>query len=371
MNLVAKSDMTTGNKKYASYAVQSGEMVFVFTAPYSSKIDVSGSCEPHPNFTHQAINEFIVEHGLAVRAIVITSADAEDAYHTAVKNGAVGVLEPTKLVDRKTGKYTMMSEIRMYKDQTNVVLRFVSGDYDGVVLPNYEPVTPPHDNSYGLQRVDHMVSNVPKLFDQIDYLMAATGFHEFSEFTAEDVGTVDSGLNSMVLANNNEYVLLPINEPTHGTRRKSQIQNYLEHNNGSGVQHIAVKTEDIFATMREMKKRTDFGGFDFMPAPGPEYYANIPNRIGPEITQDQIKQLQELGLLADRDEQGILLQVFTKPIGDRPTIFMEIIQRLGCDKDHAGEKIEQTAGCGGFGKGNFSELFKSIENFEKSQEVVV
>jgi 4-hydroxyphenylpyruvate dioxygenase len=162
-------------------------------------------------------------------------------------------------------------------------------------------------------------------------------------------------------------VLLPVNEPTHGTKRKSQIQTYLENNNGSGVQHIALKTDDIFKTMREMKQRSMIGGFEFMPQPSDAYYEKVPGRIGADtLTAEQLKELKALGLLADRDDQGVLLQVFTKPLGDRPTIFCEIIQRIGCDKDEKGHKKEQAAGCGGFGKGNFSELFKSIEKFEEA-----
>lgn len=303
---------------------------------------------------------------------MIRVGDATEAYNVSTANGAVGVLPPVTMVDRKTGKSMTYSEIKQFND---VVLRWVSGDYTGPVMPNYEPVEVPagSNNTCGLHRIDHIVSNVPNLFEAVDYIEAATGFHEFGEFTAEDVGTVDSGLNSMVMANNNEFVLLPINEPTFGTPRKSQIQNFLEHNNGAGVQHVAVKTEDIFATMRQLKARTAFGGIDFMPQPGPEYYKKIPARLGEDaLTADQIAQLEELGLLADKDDMGILLQVFTKPICDRPTVFFEIIQRLGCDKDKVtGAKVEQSGGCGGFGKGNFSELFKSVENFEKETEFVV
>lgn len=262
----------------------------------------------------------------------------------------------------------IISEIGMFGD---TVIRWVSGDFDGPALPNYQPVAHPEGagTTYGIIRLDHAVSNVPNLFDAVDYLMNSVGLHEFSEFTAEDVGTVDSGLNSMVLASNNEFVLLPINEPTTGTRRKSQIQTYLDHNNGPGLQHMALTTADIFVTMRELRKRSFCGGFEFMPKPSVEYYQKVRGRIGEDaLTEKQFKELEELGLLADRDDQGILLQVFTKPLGDRPTIFIEIIQRIGCDKDDKGNKKEQAAGCGGFGKGNFSELFKSIENFEKQME---
>lgn len=292
--------------------------------------------------------QWYVDHGLAVRAVTMRVADARAAYEQSTANGGEGKLAPVDLTDRYTGKTAVMSEVRLFND---TVVRFISGDYDGPVLPNYEAVPITTNNSYGLERCDHIVSNVPKLFEAIDYFCNATGFHEFGEFTAEDVGTVDSGLNSMVLANNNEFILMPINEPTFGTPRKSQIQNFLEHNNGAGVQHIAVKTENIFHTMREIKKRSDFGGFDFMPAPAHEYYARIPERLGRDaLTDEQIAELEELGLLADRDDQGVLLQVFTKPLSDRPTVFIEVIQRLGCDKDDHGNKKDQAAGCGGFGK---------------------
>ncbi|RYH28629.1 hypothetical protein EON65_11515 [archaeon] len=338
-----------GNKSYASYAVQSNELTFMFTAPYSSKIDRTGSSEPHPGFNHDVHNRFIIEHGLAVRAIGIRVADAREAYEKCIANGGVGVLPPHELVDRFTNTTGVISEVKMVDD---VVLRWISGDYTGPALPNYEAVPVNFNHSFGLTRADHIVHNVPNLFEAVDYIMNTTGLHEFAEFTADDVGTVDSGLNSMVLASNNEYILLPINEPTFGTRRKSQIQNYLEHNNGAGVQHIALKTEDIFHTIREMKKRSEWGGFDFMPAPGKEYYNRIPERIGKDaLTAAQLEELEELGLLADKDDQGVLLQVFTQPICDRPTVFLEIIQRIGCDLDKAtGEKKEQAAGCGGFGK---------------------
>merc|ERR1712093_913843 len=159
------------------------------------------------------------------------------------------------------------------------------------------------------------------------------------------------GLNSMVMASNNEMVLLPFNEPTFGTKRKSQIQTYLEQNDGEGLQHLALKTDDIF---------------DTMPPASPAYYKNLPDKIGDALTPDQYKELEELGLLADKDDQGVLLQIFTKPCSDRPTFFIEIIQRIGCmTKNQKGEE-EQTGGCGGFGKGNFSELFKSIEDYEKT-----
>ncbi|MCG8462780.1 MAG: hypothetical protein MI919_41370, partial [Holophagales bacterium] len=198
-------------------------------------------------------------------------------------------------------------------------------------------------------------------------------FHEFAEFTAEDVGTVDSGLNSIVLANNNEYVLLPINEPTFGTKRKSQIQTYLEQNEGAGLQHLALKTNDIFSCLRKMRAVSDRGGFEFMPRPSDEYYRKLPNRIGDSLTPEQYAAAEELGILVDKDDQGVLLQIFTKPVSDRATIFLEIIQRVGCEYVQKGKNgaatVMQKGGCGGFGKGNFTELFKSIENYERTLAV--
>lgn len=369
---VARSDMSTGNLTYASHVVQSGEMVFTFTAPYKNDVSVRGdqSKIPMSDFDQDFAHKFVAEHGLAVAAVGIRVADAKEAHDVSVANGGKSAKAPRTIVDEASGKSFTLSEIHYFGD---VVLRFISGDYEGPMLPNYKASAmaglKDGPSSYGLQRLDHLVCNVPDLFAAQDFMSNVFGFHEFSEFTAEDVGTVDSGLNSMVFASNNEFILLPVNEPTHGTRRKSQIQTYLEHNNGSGVQHMALMTDDIFRTMREMRKRSFCGGFEFMPQPSKGYYEKVPGRIGTDtLTKKQLHELEELGLLADRDDQGVLLQVFTKPLGDRPTVFVEIIQRIGCDLDENGKKKVQGAGCGGFGKGNFSELFKSIEQFEKTIE---
>jgi len=366
MQQIAHSDLSTGNKTYASVVTRSNDTVFVFTAPYNNPEDQEGTFMPQPNYDQANAHKFISKHGLAIRTVGISCECAKIAYETSVANGAKGVLPATVLTDKVTGKTVTISEIELLGDG---VLRFVSGDYADVpYLPNYDAMEGP-DFCYGITRVDHIVNNVPNMFDAVQYLGNALGFHEFGEFTAADVGTVDSGLNSMVLANNSQEILMPVNEPTFGTRRKSQIQTFIEHNNGAGVQHIALKTNDIFVTMRELKKRSLIGGFEFMPRPSDEYYAKCPDRVGQEVlTTAQWADLKELGLLADRDDQGVLLQVFTKPLGDRPTCFIEIIQRVGCDKDNMGKDIPQLAGCGGFGKGNFSELFKSIERFEQQMD---
>jgi 4-hydroxyphenylpyruvate dioxygenase len=372
MDLVAKSDMSTGNKAYASYVVRSGEILMTFTAPYGTGSDLTGSKQPHPAFSAEQMQRFILNHGVAARAVAIRVDCAKDAYEKCVANGAIGVLPPYDMVDSATGTKTTISEVKMHGALSDVVLRWMSGDFQGAFLPGYADVPVKRSNYFGLDRIDHIVSNVPKLFEVVDYMCNMAGLHEFGEFTADDVGTVDSGLNSMVLANNNEFILMPVNEPTHGTRRRSQIQTYLDQNQGSGIQHIAIKTEDIFSTMREMKRRGECGGFDFMPAPPHEYYQRVPERIGKDVlTAEQIVELEELAVLADKDDQGVLLQIFTQPVFDRTTVFLEIIQRVGCDKDAAGHKVDQAAGCGGFGKGNFSELFKSLENYEKQQEEAV
>eukprot|EP00850_Spirogloea_muscicola_P002081 SM000008S22170 [mRNA] locus=s8:134648:137011:- [translate_table: standard] len=367
MRLVAKSNQTTGNQTYCSYVLQSNDLVFVFTAPYSSKIDQSSTRMPHPAFQADNARRFFATHGLGVRAIGLLVGDAAVAYEESIANGAVGILAPQTLVDNTSQEELSIAEVHLYGD---VVLRYIStGTFRGPFLPNYEPVESP-PLCYGLTRLDHAVGNVPDLKEAIDYISRFTGFHDFAEFTAEDVGTIDSGLNSKVLASNNEMVILPVNEPTFGTKRKSQIQTYLEHNEGPGLQHLALKCVDIFATLREMRAQTHIAGFDFMPRPSDKYYEELPRKVGDDLTEAQLAEARELGLLVDKDDQGILLQIFTKPLGDRPTIFIEVIQRIGCMEKSASGEEYQRGGCGGFGKGNFSELFKSIEDYERTLDGV-
>jgi 4-hydroxyphenylpyruvate dioxygenase len=389
-----------------------------------------------------------------VRAVALRVADASAAHAAAVAHGARSVLPPTLLGDAgaDTSRRVTLAEVALYGD---VVLRFVTRPSDAPsapsantpsdapsapFLPGYAPVPPPAGPAappprcYGLTRLDHVVGNVPILSDSVSYIQAFTGFHEFAEFVSDDVGTALSGLNSVVLASNDERVLLPVNEPTHGTARKSQIQTFLEQNEGPGVQHLALKTDDIFATLRAMQAATEHGGFEFLRAAGREYYAALPARIGGDaLTEAQIAECEELGILVDRDDQGLLLQIFTKPLGDRPTVFVEVIQRVGCRLPGAGAAgagaaadaaaadaaaaaraapaeapggdaggdaggaagadadagaagadgaararvfpplppvtagaYDQAGGCGGFGKGNFAALFRSIEDYERT-----
>lgn len=358
--LAARSDLSTGNSAHASLLLRSGALAFLFTAPYAHGVDAATASLP--SFSAAAARRFAADHGLAVRAVALRVADAADAFRASVAAGARPAFEPVEL-----GLGFRLAEVELYGD---VVLRYVSypDAAGGPFLPGFEDVSCPGALDYGLRRFDHIVGNVPELAPVASYVAGFTGFHEFAEFTAEDVGTAESGLNSVVLANNSETVLLPLNEPVHGTKRRSQIQTYLDHHGGPGVQHIALASHDIFRTLREMRARSAMGGFEFLEAPPPNYYDGVRRRAGDVLSEAQINECQELGVLVDRDDQGVLLQIFTKPVGDRPTLFLEIIQRIGCmEKDEKGQEY-QKGGCGGFGKGNFSELFKSIEEYEKSLE---
>ncbi|EOX93126.1 Phytoene desaturation 1, putative [Theobroma cacao] len=322
---------STGNMAQASYLIRSGECNFLFTAPYSLSIAQAENLSPTatasiPTFDHAICRAFVASHGLAPRAIFVEVEDAETAFFISVSHGAKPSSPPTVLDNQ-----AVLAEVFLFGD---VVLRYISfknSDHESPnddenctwFLPRFEKMedTLSYPLDYGIRRLDHLVGSVPELGPAVSYLKEVTGFHEFAEFTTEDVGTLESGLNSLVLASNNEMVLLVICEPVFGTKRRSQIQTFLEHNDGEGVQHLAL-----------------------------------------------IKECEELGVLVDRDDQGTLLQIFTKPFGDRPTTFIEIIQRIGCMlKDDKG-KMYQKGGCGGFGKGNFSELFKSVEEYEKSLE---
>lgn len=363
MQIVASSTIDHGNFKYQSFVLQSGTIIWNVMAPYwcdapASKVEFK---DPFPWFKKDEAWDFVKKHGTAVRTVGFNVESAKDAYDICLKNGGKGVNKPQTFKDRNgTISY---SEVRFYED---VVIRFVEGrkKFKGPFMPGFFTENRP-SISYGLYRMDHIVSNVPCLTDVTEFMFKMVGFHEFGEFTAEDVGTVDSGLNSMVMANNFETILMPVNEPTVGTRRKSQIQSFLEHHRGSGIQHIALTTDDIISTIQKMSAQSDLGGVEFMPNPGESYYKDhVPKKMGNMISKKLIDQCQKYSILIDRDEEGGLLQIFTKPLLDRPTLFVEIIQRVGCLKKDGTQK----PACGGFGKGNFGALFKSIEDWEKIRD---
>jgi len=401
MRRIARSDLSTGNDKFCSIVIgthndkDKNNIKMAFTSPYPTNIQGNKENEGDSGlmpFDSSLANDFIMKHGTAVRAVGLRVEDVNLAYEVATRDGkAKGITPPTLLTTKTSnndGGQLLMCELGLYGD---VVLRLISdikqeeneNDHDhdqqrtftGHFLPNFKD-DEDHDSGsigsdledFGISSIDHVVGNVPDIKSIANYIIQFTGFHEFAEFTTEDVGTVESGLNSLVLANNLENVLLPINEPvTENMKRQSQIETYLIHNQGPGVQHIALKTNDIFTTIEKMRSRLSStgSGFELMRRPSPSYYEELPTRLGDKLTNDQYEQIERLGLLADADDQGILIQIFTTPVTYRPTLFLEIIQRIGCEVDGPSGETEQKGGCGGFGKGNFRELFKSIEDYEK------
>lgn len=381
-----------------SIVLESGTVRFVCTAPAAMPPDSAASQKVRapPGFVREEVLRFIGAHGTAVRAIALEVDDCAAAYAACLSNGGRAVRPPQRATraDGAVGEVEY-AEVELYGD---VVLRLLSepdtapdsvppaGGAAGDslrLLAGYraqpQPADPPPaaDRIAPMLRIDHVVGNVPSLREVWPYVAAMTGFHPFAEFVAEDVGTVDSGLNSIVLASNCETVLLPLNEPTYGTRRKSQIQTYLEQHGGPGVQHIALLTPDIFGTVRAMRQRAHAGGFEFMARPPDGYYQGLAARLerlaaeaaseaadgaappAAGLSEAQLREAEELGILVDRDEQGVLLQIFTAPLSDRKTLFLEIIQRLGCTVEGGSVR----GGCGGFGKGNFAVLFKTVEDF--------
>jgi len=395
MRELSRSDLSTGNNKFCSIVIGSNDVKMAFTSPYPTNIqdqkdDHTSDVDGVLGFDSAAAHDFIIKHGTAVRAIGLRVEDVHAAYEIATTKGnATGITKPTLLQDHTNQDQNLLvCELGLYGD---VVLRLISdtkpttttttttesttttsSSFQGQYLPNFKDNDDDGSggglSDFGIASIDHVVGNVPDIKQIANKIIQFTGFHEFAEFTSEDVGTVESGLNSLVLANNLENVLLPINEPvTENMKRQSQIETYLIHNQGPGVQHIALRTNDIFKTIDKMRSRLSSTGcgFELMRRPSDGYYAELPSRLGDKLTKEQYEEIQRLGLLADADDQGILIQIFTTPVTYRPTLFLEIIQRIGCEIDGPSGEKEQKGGCGGFGKGNFRELFKSIEDYEK------
>eukprot|EP01130_Rhizamoeba_saxonica_P012269 TRINITY_DN5151_c0_g1_i2.p1 TRINITY_DN5151_c0_g1~~TRINITY_DN5151_c0_g1_i2.p1 ORF type:complete len:486 (+),score=121.27 TRINITY_DN5151_c0_g1_i2:2357-3814(+) len=361
MNLVAESKHETGNHDYCSYVLQTQDVRWVITSPYLSNFQHPDNNSPDPNFDGQAVTNFLNTHGSGVGVIGLKVGNATQAYNTAVKNGAVGHREPYEILGENGS--VIVSEIGFYGD---VKLRFVEyKGYEGAFLPGFKNVDDKHELNYQIKRMDHVVGNVYDMDETINHIKKVLGFHTFAKFSKEDIATKWTSLNSEVLANEKENVLLPINEPAPG-KKESQITEYLKANNGPGVQHIALFTPDVLNTINYMRVAGQFGGFEFIPAM-PEYYNDkrvkdiMDRHLSPEV-QDKIK---EYGILVDEDAEGALLQIFTKPLFDRPTIFVEIIQRL-CH----GQVIDKP-GCGGFGKGNFRALFQSIERMQAERHMLL
>jgi 4-hydroxyphenylpyruvate dioxygenase len=313
----------TGTRDRASYVLVQNKIRFVLTTPLTPD---------HPIADHVRL------HGDGVRDVALWVDDAEAAWRETTRRGAQSVREPETLRDEK-GEARLAS-IAAYGDTIHTFVE--RRNYHGVFLPGFAPSTVEDTVSrpVGLQYIDHMVGNVGwgEMDRWVAYYRDVMGFKMFKHFDDKDISTEYSALMSKVMSNGNERVKFPINEPASG-KRKSQIEEYLEYYRGPGVQHIAMATNDIIHTVGALRQQ----GVDFLRVPT-TYYEDLEARVG--RIDEPIGELRDLGVLVDRDDEGYMLQIFSRPVEDRPTLFYEIIQRKGSRS---------------FGKGNFKALFEAIE----------
>lgn len=320
--LIAYSGPETGIREKASYVIQQGKIRLVLTTSLQNDSDISKHVE---------------KHGDGVKVLALWVDDAERSYSETISRGAIPVSPPQTLKDEN-------GEIKIATIQTygETVHSFVERkNYKGVFMPGFrKQKSNVKSEPIGLEYVDHCVGNVGwgEMDQWVKFYEEVMGFKLLLTFDDKDISTEYSALMSKVVSNGNGYIKFPINEPAEG-KKKSQIEEYIDFYNGPGVQHIAVATRDIIHTVSEMRKR----GIEFLYVPE-TYYDDLSERIG-NIKED-IEALKDLNILVDRDNEGYLLQIFTKPVQDRPTVFYEIIQREGARS---------------FGKGNFKALFESIE----------
>ena len=323
MKLVAYRGPETGTRDRASYLVQQDKIRFVLTTPLSPDGPIA---------------EHIKLHGDGVHEIALWVDDAASAYRETTKRGARGVLEPTVLKDEH-GE-VRFSAIAAYGDTLHGFVE--RKNYRGIFLPGFRAVDgdDPVARPVGLKYIDHMVGNVGwgQMDAWVNFYRDVMGFDLYQHFDDKDISTEYSALMSKVMSNGNGRVKFPINEPATG-KRKSQIEEYLEFYRGPGVQHIAMATDDIIGTVSKLRAQ----GIEFLRVPT-TYYDDLEQRCGK--IDEPVNQLAELGILVDRDDEGYMLQIFTKPVEDRPTLFYEVIQRKGSRS---------------FGKGNFKALFEAIE----------
>jgi 4-hydroxyphenylpyruvate dioxygenase len=321
--------LETGNRKTTSYVLQQGKIRLVITAPY------------HPN---SEIGAHQLVHGDGVKVIALEVPDAHEAYHATTSRGARGVHEAVTLEDDYG--IARVSAIEIYGD---TIHKFVErGSYKGAFLPGYKAIESADEakNSVGLAAVDHIVGNVElgKMNYWVNFYHEVMGFRQLIHFDDQAISTEYSALMSKVMENGSGRIKFPINEPAQG-KKKSQIEEYLDFYHGPGVQHIALITDDIIRTVTELRSR----GVEFLMPPPDAYYEEIIIERMKEKNvnvKENLEAIRKLGLLFDADDEGYLLQIFTRPVGDRPTLFFEIIQRRGSR---------------GFGLGNFKALFESIE----------
>lgn len=324
---LAYAGLETGWKDKVSYVLKQEKIKLVFTTALNSNSEIG-------NHVHK--------HGDGVKIIALWVEDANKSYEETIKRGAKSYLKPVKEKDKygevvKSGIYTYGDTVHLFIERKN---------YLGDFLPGFEKWESSYNPSeVGLKYVDHMVGNVGwgEMNTWVKWYEDVMGFVNFLSFDDKQIHTEYSALMSKVMSNGNGRIKFPINEPAKA-KKKSQIEEYLDFYEGPGVQHIAIATENIIKTVKELKKR----GVEFLSAPPIEYYKEIPKRLGKhmKILKEDINDLQNLAILVDADEEGYLLQIFTKPVEDRPTLFFEIIQRMGAR---------------GFGAGNFKALFESIE----------
>lgn len=319
---LAYSGPETGVKNKASYVLQQGKIRIVLTTPL--EID-------------NPIADHLYKHGDGVRVLALWVDDAKCAWEETTKRGAKSYLEPIE--ERDNNGVVIRSGIHTYGDTIHIFVE--RKNYNGVFLPGFVKWESKYNpKETGLLYVDHCVGNVGwgEMNTWVNFYEVVMGFKQIISFDDKDISTEYSALMSKVMSNGNGFIKFPINEPAEG-KKKSQIEEYLDFYKGPGVQHIAVSTNDIISTVTELQNR----GVEFLRVPE-TYYDTVLNRVG-EIDED-IAPLRDLGILIDRDDEGYLLQIFTKPVEDRPTVFFEIIQRKGATS---------------FGKGNFKALFEAIE----------
>ena len=312
----------TGVKDRASYAVRQEKLTFVFTTPLR---------------TGNAIADHIAKHGDGVKMLALRVDDATSAWQETTQRGAKSFMEPVKLNDND-GE-VVMSGIHTYGETVHLFIE--RKNYKGAFMPGYRAwqshYNPPPT---GLLYVDHCVGNVGwnQMNKWVSFYENVMGFRNILSFDDKDISTEYSALMSKVMSNGNGFVKFPINEPAEG-KKKSQVEEYLDFYDGEGCQHVALATANIVETVTALRDR----GVEFLQVPT-TYYDDLQERVG-RIDED-VAPLKELGILVDRDDEGYLLQIFTKPVEDRPTLFFEIIQRKGAKS---------------FGKGNFKALFEAIE----------
>src|ERR1700735_995943 len=323
MRCVAYRGPETGCRDESAYVLESGTAPFVFRRPVQAG---------------PALGEHVAAHGDGVIDLAIGVPSAEAAYAYATAHGATGLAEP-EVVEDSHGK-VVLAAIAAFGDTRHTLVE--RANYSGPYLPGYvaaDPLVPPPASPF-FTEIDHCVGNVElgKMDDWVSFYRQVMGFSNMKEFVGDDIATEYSALMSKVVADGSRKVKFPINEPAVG-KKKSQIDEYLEFYGGPGVQHIALACDDIVATVRGMRA----AGVDFLDPPD-SYYDTLGEWVGD--TRIPLDELRELRILADRDEDGYLLQIFTKPVQDRPTVFFELIERHGSQ---------------GFGKGNFKALFEAIE----------